>query len=207
MSWAPDYCTSDELKSYLRIPTADTTDNSELAVAITAASRAVDLACNRQFGQTSPAAARYFTARWDKDRCVHVLDLEDVQDTAGLTVAGDGDDDDTYDVTITEYRLLPLNAAADGMPYTQIVMKYAASTDVPTGEGRVKVTAKWGWSAVPTTVKQATLIQASRFFARRNSPYGIAGSPDLGNELRLLDRVDPDVRTMLRPYRKHWVAG
>jgi hypothetical protein len=64
----------------------------------------------------------------------------------------------------------------------------------------VKVTALWGWTAVPVAVKQATLLQASRFFSRRHSPYGVAGSPELGSEIRLLARVDPDVGVSLRDY-------
>ena len=39
--------------------------------------------------------------------------------------------------------------------------------------------------------------EASRWFARRNSPYGIAGSPEMGSELRLLAKLDPDVAVML----------
>jgi len=48
----------------------------------------------------------------------------------------------------------------------------------------------------------ATLIQASRLFVRRQSPFGIAGSPDLGT-VRLSSRVDADVEALLRPFRKN----
>jgi len=58
---------------------------------------------------------------------------------------------------------------------------------------------------VPTTVKQATLLQASRVFARREAPFGVAGSPDMGSELRLLEKVDPDVAVMLVPYVRNRV--
>jgi hypothetical protein len=46
-------------------------------------------------------------------------------------------------------------------------------------------------------VEQATLLQASRFHARRFSPYGVAGSPELGSELRLLAKLDADVELAL----------
>ena len=50
--------------------------------------------------------------------------------------------------------------------------------------------------------QEATLLQASRLAARRDSPFGVAGSPDAGSEMRLLARVDPDVAVALEPYRR-----
>jgi hypothetical protein len=65
------------------------------------------------------------------------------------------------------------------------------------------VTAKWGYAAaIPKSVIEANLLQASRLFSRRQSPYGVAGSPDLGGELRLLAKVDPDVAVLLARYVK-----
>jgi hypothetical protein len=64
------------------------------------------------------------------------------------------------------------------------------------------VTAVWGWTAVPTSVKQATLLQASRFHKRRHAPFGVAGSPEMGSEIRLLSRVDPDVSVALRDFNR-----
>ena len=50
MAWQPDYVTTDELKTHLRIDLADTTDDDAIGIAITAASRAIDRSCGRQFG-------------------------------------------------------------------------------------------------------------------------------------------------------------
>jgi hypothetical protein len=60
----------------------------------------------------------------------------------------------------------------------------------------------WGWSAVPYEVQSACLIQSSRIFVRRQSPFGIAGTPELGT-VRLTSRLDPDVEALLRPFRKN----
>jgi len=46
--------------------------------------------------------------------------------------------------------------------------------------------------------KVATVLQANRLLKRRHAPFGVAGSPELGSELRLLARVDPDVAVSLR---------
>lgn len=59
---------------------------------------------------------------------------------------------------------------------------------------------------VPDTVKLATMIQASRLYHRRNSPFGIAGSVEMGSELRLFNKVDPDVAVLLSTERNHWSA-
>lgn len=209
MAWAPDYCTVAELKTHLRI--ADTDDDTPLAIAVTAASRAVDHACNRQFGQTDPAAARYYTY----DGACHdvgvgyrqMLEIDDLMTTTSLVVKVDRDDDGTFEETLvegTDFRLFPWNAAANGRPWSHIIL--LSGEAFPYQPRAVEVTAKWGWTAVPSIVKQATLIQAARFFQRRNSPYGVAGSPDLGNELRLLSRLDPDVAVMLSSVLRPWVV-
>ena len=194
MVWAPDYVTSSELKAYLRI--TDTVDDAQLAVAISAASRAVDRFAGRQFGVVDQAEERFFTARWDRRRCRWTLDVDDLM-TAPVSVEVEGG-------TITAYDLEPVNAASKGQPWTSLAVK-PGSAVTPTEETNgVAVTALWGWSAVPVAVKQATLLQASRFHARRDSPYGIAGSPDEGSETRLLAAVDPDVKVSLDAYRRRW---
>lgn len=204
MAWAPDYATTAEARAYITRH-SETVDDTEIALAITAASRAIDTAAGRQFGVVAAAEQRFYTARWDRRVMrwvVPVDDLMSVSNFAAITVDANGDTVGTVD----DYVLEPRNAAAKGRPWTQMLIR-PESTYKPTGaRDEVAVTALWGWTAVPTPVKNATLLQASRFFARRDSPYGIAGSPDEGSEMRLLARVDPDVAVMLGPYKRWWAA-
>lgn len=207
MALLADYCTATELKAYLRI--TDAADDAELGFAITAGSRAVDQFTNRHFGQADPAEARYYDAQKASSTNGFmgrfVLETEDISTSTGLTVKTDLDDDGTFETTLTintDFRLWPWNAAGESQPWTRIVL--ASGQSFPTHLRGVEVTAKWGFPSVPTAVKQATLFQASRFFARRNSPYGIAGSPDMGNELRLLAKIDPDTFTALMSYKRLW---
>jgi hypothetical protein len=194
MAWAPDYCTVDELSSYLRID--DAVDDVELSSAIAAASRAIDYATNRQFGLVDPAVGAFYTARYDYERCRWVADVDDFQTVVGLTVV-------LTDLgTVTTFVKEPPNAIVKGRPWTRIAFT-DDSEFTPTGKvDEVGVVAKWGWTAVHETVKQATLLQASRFFTRRNAPFGVAGSPDVGSEMRLLAKVDPDVMVMLRDFMR-----
>jgi len=55
---------------------------------------------------------------------------------------------------------------------------------------------------VPGPIHQACLIQTNRLIMRRDAPFGVAGSPEVGSEVRLLARLDPDVETMVRPYMR-----
>lgn len=202
-----DYVTLQELKSFLRI--TDVNDEPELSIAIAAASRAIDQATGRHFGQAETADARYYNAcrpNWNNGfGGRYVLETADISTVTSLTVKTDLDDNATFETTLTintDFRLWPWNASSEARPWERIVLTSGQS--FPTQLRGIEVTAKWGWTAVPPAIKQATLLQASRFFSRRNSPYGIAGSPDLGNELRLLARVDPDVMVVVAPYKRHW---
>lgn len=204
MPWQPDYATSAELKSYVRI--GDTVDDAEIALTITAASRAVDQTTSRQFGLLAAVADRFYSAEFDRRRGRWVIGIDDLMTSTGLVVKFDSNDDGTYPGTVDKYALLPINAAANSRPWTQIVV-HPSSATVPGGrENGVRVSAQFGWTSVPTPVKQATLLQASRILARRDSPYGVAGSPDLGSEVRLLAKLDPDVAVTVAPYRRWWGA-
>jgi hypothetical protein len=200
MALFPVYASLAELRAFARITdVTDTGDDVFLSMALEAASRAVDEATDRQFGSLSSAAARYYTATFDPVVGRWRIPIDDLMDVTGLVVKADMDWNDVYETTITDYRLWPLEAAGLGRPWNTIVFGPFAALAYTAGA--FEVTAKWGWSAVPDTIKNATLLQASRFYKRRDSPYGIAGSPDMGNELRLLAKLDPDVAVMVQPFR------
>lgn len=201
------YSTLDSLKGYLKIPADDTTDDGYLNIALDAASRAIDRATNRDFTiRSGSASARVFTAHYDAERRAYVVPIDDLTTTTGLEVKVDVDGDWSYAYTVTETpQTFPFNAAAKDMPWTELLFREAT---LPTGLGEVQVTADWGWeSTVPYSIEQACLIQASRLFKRRDAPFGVAGSPELGSELRLLARLDPDVEVLVHNYRKWWAAA
>jgi len=196
VTWAPVYETAANLRTYMSMA-AVTADAGDIAVdtivltpALTAASRLIDIACDRQFGLVGSAEDRLYDSEYSVDRQSWYIDIDDLMTVTGLVVKID-----TLTIASTDYTLRPLNAAPKGWPWTTM--------DVPSAD-TVTVTASWGWTAVPTTIKNATLLQASRIAKRRDSPFGVAGSPDMGNELRLLERLDPDVALMVAAYRRYW---
>lgn len=208
MALYPDYCTLAELKAQVRV--TDSADDAAFAAAITAASRAIDHECGRQFGAVTPAAARTYTqdCEYYLDGCA-ALPIFDLSSASGLIVALDDSDLGTWPTTLTvntDYRLWPYNAVADGKPYTHLLTRTTSAYSWPAYSNAIKVTGLWGWASVPAVVSSACLIQAARFFVRRDAAFGIAGSPEMGNELRLLKALDPDVGLLLSSVKRHWGA-
>jgi hypothetical protein len=185
VTWAPGYITVQEASDFVRTSTSG--DEALLAVWITAASRAIDARCNRQFGKVdAPASFTYDEAPvYDPATGLWFLAIDDVQDTTGLTVGG-------VALASSGAALWPRNAAAKGKPYTHLVW-----TSTPTWTGPLDVFAPFGWTEFPAQVVAATGLQVSRFAARRDSPYGVTGSTNEGGQLRLLARLDPDVSVSL----------
>ena len=64
--------------------------------------------------------------------------------------------------------------------------------------GVYRVTAQWGWAAVPGPVSEAATLMATRLFARQTSPLGVLGG---GDSLPIyIGSQDADVTALLRPY-------
>jgi hypothetical protein len=188
------YATLAEVKAALRIQ--DSIDDSLLEMAIESASRLVDAYCARSF-YNAGTASRYFVA--DNDFLTNIDDAVTITEIATDTSA-----DGTYDVVWQgdDYQLEPLNGRVDGLVWPYNAIRAIGSYTFPIwgGEALVKVTATWGFSAVPTAIKQATIIQASRIFKRLDSPLGVLSSPDLGF-IRVGSRLDPDVSQLVDSYR------
>jgi len=188
------YASLAEVKSALRI--TDTIDDSLLEMAIESASRLLDSYTARSF-YNAGTASRYYAATND-----YLTDLDDAISIS--EVATDFSADGTYDTIwqASDYEVLPLNGRVDGLsvPYNAVRAIGDYTFPIYNGEGLVKVTGVWGWSAIPIAIKQATIIQASRIFKRLDSPLGVLSSPDLGF-IRVGSRLDPDVAQLVDPYR------
>lgn len=194
------YASLADLKLVTRID--DTDDDTLLQIALDAATDAIDDHCNRTFQVVVDVSTRSFEPD-SKGR----VDIDDIYSTDGLIISVRGTVvPAAVPYTSAGYVLYPRNAPALDEPYTEIRYdggSWAGSSILPWpalwARSTVDIsTSKWGFAAsVPVIVRQACLLQASRWFSRRNSPYGIAGSPELGNELRLLAKLDADVAVML----------
>lgn len=201
---ATDYIDVDSLKDYLGIDHAEQDETA--VVVVPAASRAIDVFCDRRFWADTTATVRYFDACSD-----HRVKVDDFHSTSGLVVAHDSTDDGTYDTTWTasDYELHPINGTRSGLegwPYMEI--RSTGTRTFPMGgyRTRVSVTALWGWTAVPEPVTDACLIWAARLYRRAQSPEGFFGGAAGFDPQRVSNRIDPDIALLLNPYRKEPLA-
>jgi hypothetical protein len=190
-----------DLKTSLGID--DIQDDTSLEAAIMAASRMVDDYTGRFFykdGTTAAPVTRYYTSQdW------YITNIDDAYYIS--EIATDDNFNQTYSTVFatSDYMVEPVNNPRRGWPWTRLLAigRFIFPYNLPQS---VRVKAVWGWSAIPNEVQMATKIQASRLFVRRQSPFGIAGSPEIGT-VRLGSRLDPDVEVLLRPFRKvSWMA-
>ena len=194
------YTTLAAVKAALRI--SDATDDTLIENSVDAASRLIDGYCMRNFYSVG-TATRLFTAP-DPLYCP----IDDIAGTA-ITIQTSTQANGTFDVTFTttDYQLEPLNANLDGIPWAFDRIRAVGDFAFPMvsasfGEqALVKVTAVFGWPAVPKAIEQATILQAARHFKRYDSPLGVAGFGDFG-VVRVSRFLDPDVQMLVEPYKK-----
>lgn len=186
------------LKDALNIQ--DDSRDALLTVSLASACRSIDKFCGRRFYRDDAPSARIYRPQrrvtWDRDGQLMLVD--DIADTAGLVVESGTVGNWT---AITDYETSPDNALADGEPITGL-LRLAWWFG---GYGlRLRVTAPWGWPAVPDNVVQASQIQAARLFRRKDSPEGVLGSADWG-AIRV-SRLDPDVQALLADFGQPGIA-
>jgi hypothetical protein len=186
------YCTLQEVKDVLRL--TDNVDDTLLELSIESASRQIDGYCERNFYTTS--ATRYFVARDSYE-----VEIDDLVTLTTLETAPDGTAFDTT-WSSTEYQLEPLNGVVGGLPTPYTMIRAIDDLVFPTlgGEALVRVTGTFGYTPVPTAVKQATIMSATRLYKRYDSPLGVLGFGDLG--VVRISRLDPDIASLLAPYRR-----
>lgn len=200
---ANEYISKDELKATLSIDGSDTFADPDLALAVSAASRAIDKVCGRRFWKDADAnQARYYTPDLpfrDDSPAPEFLAIDDLVELTSFKVDADGDGAfETTWTSLVDFVLAPLNAQADGEPWTYVKLL----SRLPRTERSVEVTGKFGWPAVPDQVKEAATILASKLAKRaREAPFGVAGIGYEGAAVRIA-RTDPDVCWLLEPLKK-----
>jgi hypothetical protein len=186
------YTDLETVKSSLGKITAD--DRDELINnAIRSACRWIDRRTGRRFYADQAATARTFpivgqSLYRDGEQ---VLLVDDIADETGLAVATGRTGAWTV---VTGCETGPDNALAYGRAVTEI---RAGSGWLP-ASGRIQVTARWGWPAVPDEIAQAAQLLAARLYRRKDSPQGVLGSSEWG--VTRVSRVDPDVEALIGPF-------
>ena len=196
------YRSVSELKGWLGL--SGSGQDTNLGYALDAATAAIDSYAGRQFDIDGAVVTRLYDCEY-----MDYAEVDDIATSTGLvvkTLNADGTVNETLTLN-TDYYLAPYNAdkVEPVMPFTKLIMAIEKSGKVLPTEHRqgLSVTAKFGFSAVPDAIVQATLIQASRYFQRKNSPMGFSGNPETGQPaVVFLSELDPDVKNLVKPFKK-----
>jgi len=198
---APDYISADELLAALNITSPDRASLAQSAVS--AASRAIDQVCDRRFYADDDAdQVRKFVPRNPG--------YAEIDDLCEFTSLNAQDSDWVLD---QDFYFKPINAAADGEPWTSIItiarpFLFTAS-EVASGwagfDGRITVTGKWGWAATPPQITTAATIIAEKIFKRMtDASFPILNIMDTAVRI---GSSDAEVALMLEPFKKQLWLG
>jgi hypothetical protein len=200
MALGDPYATLAQLKDRLGISVSDTVDDLTLNDALDGASRGIEAECHRQFNDAGTESARVFYPISSR-----IVRVDDFQSSAGLLLATDPGYDGVFEQawTASGFELRPLNGVVNGQtgwPYNKIMATPSTGLYFPcTGRASVKLTARWGWSAVPKPIKIATLILAEDLSKLKDLPFGSGGYGEWG---RIKARENPNVLLRIAPYMR-----
>jgi hypothetical protein len=190
------YVSSTILKATLSL-TGETFADADITAALLAASHGIDEACGRRFWLDADAQqVRYYTPT---SRDLVLTDDITVLTSLATDTAGGTSFPQSWTVN-RDFVLKPLNANADGKPYTRIKATGVGGVFDPCAPRSVKVTAQFGWATVPDGIVEATTILATRLLRRaREAPFGVVSVGLDGTAVRIA-RTDPDVCFLLEPF-------
>jgi hypothetical protein len=189
------YCTLDEARSTAGIP--DNTDDATLSSCVSTASRRIDSYCGRVFYLPDAVSDQKYVPNGD----LISVDTDDIATTAGLVVATSVDN--TNWTTLSTYELEPTDGIGPngqtGWPYSRIrLVDSWFYWPFPYGyQKTVRVTAKYGWLAVPSDVNMACRLLTNQIFRAKDAPFGATGFD--GNIISV--RANPLIANLLDPFR------
>lgn len=190
------YATADELQAWIGIddPNEDTLFDTTL---LDAATRTIDRMCGRHFTTETAVTKLYYPSSADR---LSVVDLVSV-----TSIAVDINEDSTFTQTLatTDYELRPFmdDVGKAAIRFQEIRIRPLAQYAFEPGY-LTRIVGTFGWSSVPSEVKQACLILAARYWKRHETPVGILNvGGDIGQSQRIVSK-DPDVAALLRPYMR-----
>lgn len=192
------YCTVAQVRHELG-DDGEALSEALLEKAVNATSRAVDDWTGRRFWQDpAPVARRLRPASRTR------AEVPDISTTDGLIVETDPSLDGAWSTTWTldeDFELEPEDAGFNGAAYAWWELVAVGAHRFPLARRRtLRVTARWGWSAIPDPVMEATLLRAVQIFKRKEAVYGVAAFDDFG-PVRIT-RQDSDVISLLIPYQR-----
>lgn len=198
------YTSVEEVKDRLHI--TDTDSDFQLETAVQSAANWVDRHCGRHFWQVTET--RTFTP--------YDIYEQPIDDLVSVTAfATDTDGDGVFENVWTQgvdyeltYSMWEFAQLSDGeqRPFTNVRAinavgggKFFPYTWAFSRLDRIQITGTWGWPQVPFAVKNATTQAATELFKLKDTPFGLAGTSELGI-MRIPRSGNPYVSNLLAPY-------
>jgi hypothetical protein len=191
------YITLEDMRG--RAGIGDHLDDGTLDGAINAACRAIDLHVGYFFFDATTASALVFEASDE-----YCLDVQPFSTTTGLVIATDDNGDATFETTwaAADYELVPMRSAPFGITaYNKI---RGLNRMFPTGLARrrtVQVTARWGFSSVPDTIKEAAKILATDLWKQKDTPFGLSTATVEFGGLRVPNDMFRRLESLVGPFK------
>lgn len=170
-----------------------TTNDSMVENIIEAVSRWIDAYCGRIFYTTS-SETRVYTPT------TPLLTVTD--DIATITSVKIDTGSRAYGTTLaaTDYDTIPFNTASTVMPIMGLkITPNGTQRFYPSIEKSVQVVGTFGVPAACTwleQVREACEIQCARIYKRKDAPFGVIGTGQLG-QVSVLEGLDSDVKALL----------
>ena len=170
-----------------------TTNDTMVENIIEAVSRWIDAYCGRIFYTTS-SETRVYTPT------TPLLTVTD--DIATITSVKIDTGSRAYGTTLaaTDYDTIPFNTASTVMPIMGLkITPNGTQRFYPSIEKSVQVVGTFGVPAACTwleQVREACEIQCARIYKRKDAPFGVIGTGQLG-QVSVIEGLDSDVKAML----------
>lgn len=189
------YASLAELKSQLTV--AYTGRDSILSQKLAAATTWVNRFTGRTFWLDEEPSMRVFnpTRRIAERPDGQLLLVDDIGSDPADIVVETGTTGSWTALGPADFETSPDNSYVLGQPVTGIFRPYGWVVGV---SSRIRITAAWGWPAIPDAVVEATLLKATRLYSRKDAPQGVI-SNEWGSAR--VPRIDVDVANLLASYK------
>lgn len=190
-----NYVSAAEFDAYVRDEMGATGAPLRLA-ALKAAEAAVNEYCARSFAVVAVDATT--TTRTYEPSGTSLLRIHDARAVTAIAVSGSTLSD-------TVYQLEPFTQSWSGrtQPYEQVRYLGGYWPIIVPGQATITVTGRFGWTAVPDEVVEATKVLAKDILQQRNTVGNMAAVGDFGGTVRM----NTYVRTLLGPLRRAEAFG
>lgn len=188
------YATLEEISAALGISLSESSEATIIALAARA-SRAIDSYLKRAPGAfaAESSSIRYFSG--DGSRRLMIDEI--VGPPVSVEISSDGLLT-SYDTTLSDYLCWPYNAESWEIPYVALDLGPLSTTRWPSYPKSIRITGVFGFSSVePDEIKQATIIQAIRWFKRGQQAFQDTGAIVSLGQLIYTQQLDPEVKQLL----------